>query len=135
MKMRITISALACLAILLGPVPASFAHHSFAAVFDLDKPLTVTGSVTKLEWVNPHCYVELDVKDSGGAIQHWSFEFGAPVALKKAGMRQDLLPVGQMVTITGYGAKKTENLGWVSKFTFPDGRVIRITPEVGAPAN
>jgi Family of unknown function (DUF6152) len=113
-------------AILLMSAPA-FAHHSFASEFDLGKPITMTGTVTKVDWINPHCYMEMDVKDASGNVQHWNYEFGAPVGLRRAGMRQDMLQIGQPMTIDGYAAKDGTNLGWVSKFTFPDGRVIRVT--------
>jgi hypothetical protein len=73
--------------------------------------------------------MEMDVTDAG-KVQHWNFEFGAPVGLRKAGMRQDMLQVGQPMTITGYAAKDGTNLGWISKFTFPDGRVIKVTGDV-----
>lgn len=108
---------------------AAFAHHSFASEFDLNKPITMTGTITKVDWINPHCYMEMDVKDANGNVQHWNYEFGAPVGLRRAGMRQDMLQIGQPMTITGYAAKDGTNLGWVSKFTFPDGRVIHVTAD------
>jgi hypothetical protein len=112
------------------------AHHSFASEFSLKNPINMTGTVTKLDWVNPHCYMQLDIKDANGNVDHWNFEFGAPVGLRRAGMRQDMLAPGQVVTITGYAAKDNSKLGWVSKFTFPDGRVITITPDAkDAPPN
>jgi hypothetical protein len=105
----------------------ALAHHSFASEFDLNKPITMTGTITKVDWINPHCYMEMDIKNASGALEHWNFEFGAPVGLRKAGMHQDMLQVGQQMTITGYAAKDGKELGWVSKFIFPDGKVIRIT--------
>lgn len=128
MRVRLPTIAFAACAILSSGVPA-FAHHSFASEFSLNKPITMTGTVTKLDWINPHCYLELDAKDQSGNVEHWQFEFGAPVGLRRAGMRQDMLAPGQVVTITGYAAKDNSKLGWVSKFTFPDGRVITITPD------
>jgi hypothetical protein len=128
MTVKLSIVIAACCAILVAAVPVQ-AHHSFASEFSLDKPITMTGTVTKLDWINPHCYVQLDIKDDSGNVDHWNFEFGAPVGLRRAGMRQEMLAPGQVVTITGYAAKDRSKLGWVSKFTFPDGRVIRVTPD------
>jgi hypothetical protein len=135
MTVKVKVSLVAVVAVLLSAMPIS-AHHSFAAEFSMDKPIEMTGTVTKLSWINPHCYVELDVKDASGSVQHWNFEFGAPMALKKAGMRESMLPIGQQVTIDGYAGKDRSNLGWVKRFTFPDGRVIRISrdnPDETAP--
>jgi len=128
MNMKMAVIVAACCAI-LSTAASTFAHHSFASEFSLNKPILMTGTVTKLDWINPHCYVQLDIKDQSGNVDHWNFEFGAPVGLKRAGMRQDMLAPGQVVTITGYAAKDNSKLGWVSKFTFPDGREIRITPD------
>src|ERR1700722_15171179 len=133
MKVRLALVMATICAGLMAPTRAS-AHHSFASEFSLEKPITMTGTVTKLDWINPHCYVQLDIKDSDGNLDHWNFEFGAPVGLRKAGMRQEMLAPGQVVTITGYAAKDRSKLGWVSKFTFPDGRVIRVTPETWSDA-
>jgi len=126
MKIGLKGTLVAGVLILLSAMPV-LAHHSFAAEFSMDKPISMNGTVTKLSWINPHCYVELDVKNAKGDTEHWNFEFGAPMALKKAGMREAMLPVGQQVTIDGYAAKDHSNLGWLKKFTWPYGRVIRIS--------
>lgn len=128
MKLRPSVFVWAC-ASLLTSAPA-LAHHSFASEFSVKKPVVMTGTVTKLEWINPHCYLELDAKDEAGNVQsHWRIEFGAPIALKRAGMRQEWLAPGQTITINGYAAKDDTKLAWVSKFTFTDGRVIQMTPD------
>ena len=105
----------------------AFAHHSFSSEFDINKPITVQGTVTKVEWINPHCYLDLEEKSADGQVQRWKFEFGAPVALRRAGMKREMLPVGQTVTLGGYASKDGTKLGWIKKFTFPDGREIQIT--------
>jgi len=81
------------------------AHHSFAAEFDINKPVKLTGSVTKLEWMNPHIWVYLDVKDDQGVLQHWQCEGGAPNTLTRNGWSKDSLHYGDQVTIDGSMAK------------------------------
>lgn len=132
---RIKLEPLVALAVALClHSPHAHAHHSFAAVFTTQRPIVMTGTVTEVEWANPHCHVQVMVKNVDGSQEPWTFEFGAPMALHKAGMQRDMLPAGQIVTITGYAAKDDSKLGWVSKFAFPDGRVIRITPDSGSGA-
>jgi hypothetical protein len=115
---------------LAGILVPAFGHHSFASEFDLNHPINMTGTITKVDWINPHCYMDMDVKDAAsGKVEHWTFEFGAPVGLRRAGMRQDMLQIGQPMTIVGYAAKDHTNLGWISKFVFPDGREIHVTAD------
>ena len=101
-----------------------FAHHSFAAEFDATKQVTLRGSVTKLEWQNPHIWVYLDVKDDQGRVQPWQCEGGAPNTLTRNGWSKDSLKVGGPVTIEGALAKdgsKTCNMRVVK---LPDGRTV-----------
>ena len=129
MKLKHAKALVASCGLFLVAVPL-WAHHSFASEFSVKKPISMTGTITKLDWINPHCYLELDAKDERGNVQqHWRLEFGAPMALRRAGMKQDMLTPGQTVTITGYAAKEDIKLGWVNKFIFPDGRVIQMTPD------
>jgi len=82
------------------------AHHSFAAEFDSEKPITLTGTVTKVEWTNPHVWVYLNVKDKDtGAVTNWGFEMGPPHGLQRRGWRRDTLKIGEEVTIVGSMAK------------------------------
>src|SRR6266704_328601 len=93
----------AALAVLALAAPV-WAHHSVQAEFDLDKPFNVSGVVTKVEWINPHSYLFLDVKDATGKIKHWAFEMAGPGALRKAGLsRADRggLKAGDSITING----------------------------------
>ena len=81
------------------------AHHSFAAEYDSTKPISLTGTVTKVEWMNPHVYFYIDVKDSAGAVAHWAIEGGAPTSLYRAGWRRESLKFGDVVTVHGFLAR------------------------------
>lgn len=105
------------------------AHHSVQAQFDLDKPIQLNGTVTKVEWINPHSYLFLDVKDSAGQVKHWAFEMAGPGALRKAGLsRADRggLRAGDTVTVNGVLAKDGTDSGLVRTITLSDGRVFTI---------
>lgn len=92
-------------ALLVG-VTSLAAHHSFDAEYDSKKPITVTGYVTKLDWINPHAYVHLDSKDESGAVKNYKIEMGPPYALARGGWKRDTLKVGDKVTVTGAAAAK-----------------------------
>ena len=100
------------------------AHHSFAAQYDRNKPITLNGSVTKLEWMNPHIYFYMDVKDASGAVMKWSVEGGAPNTLYRAGWRRDSLKVGDVVTVEGFLARDGSKLANMSTVQLADGRRI-----------
>ena len=84
------------------PVPA---HHAFAAEFDINSPVTVTGSVTKVEWMNPHVWFYIDAKAESGAGATWGMEMGSPNALMRAGWMRTSMAIGDVVTVEGYRAK------------------------------
>ena len=118
----------AIVGLLLAGIPAS-AHHSVQAQFDLNRPFTVTGVVTKVEWINPHSYLQLDAKDSSGTLRHWAFEMAGPGALRRAGLsRADRggLKVGDTVTVNGVRAKDGTDSGLIKDLTLPDGRKFTI---------
>jgi hypothetical protein len=110
---------------LLGAVSAS-AHHSFAAEFDIDKPLTLKGVVTKVEWVNPHVYVYVDAKDESGKITQWSLSSLGPAGIRRVGVTRAMLGQGQTVTIQAYHAKDGSNFAFMRKMTFADGHSIEL---------
>jgi hypothetical protein len=82
------------------------AHHSFDAEYDSSKPMTITGIVTRLDWINPHAYVYVSVKDAGGAVKNYKVEMGPPYALVRGGWKRDTVKAGDMVTITDAAAAK-----------------------------
>ena len=92
-------------ALLIGAITLS-AHHSFDAEYDSKKPITVTGYVTKLDWINPHAYVYIDSKDESGAVKNYRIEMGPPYALARGGWKRDTLKIGDKVTVTGAAAAK-----------------------------
>lgn len=117
---------LAFFGLLIWAVPA-LAHHAFTSEFDGKRLLTVTGVLTKVEWVNPHAYFYLDVKDQDGKVTEWYFESFPPGALRRAGMTRDMLKLGAPVTVVANVAKDgSKNFGWARRFDFADGRTIAI---------
>lgn len=116
------LAVLAALAVVtVRPV---FAHHSFAAEFDANKQVTLQGSVTKLEWQNPHIWVYLEVKDDHGVAQGWQCEGGAPNTLTRNGWSKDSLKFGDQVTIEGFLAKDGSRTCNARVVKLPDGRNV-----------
>lgn len=110
------------------------AHHSFAAEYDSNKTVTLKGTITKVEWLNPHIWIYLDAKDDKGAMQHWQCEGGPPNALTRAGWSRDALKPGDAVTIEGFRSKDGTNTCNSRTAQLPDGRkVFSGTAEDGAP--
>ena len=100
------------------------AHHAFAAEFDVNAPVKVKGTVTKVDFVNPHAWIYVDVKDADGKVTNWHFELGAPNALVRLGWKKDTIPQGTEVEITGFRAKNGENVGNGRSITLPDGKEL-----------
>jgi hypothetical protein len=111
--------------ILVALVLPALAHHSFEAEYDFNKTLTVTGTVTKMEWMNPHAHFYVDVKDANGKVTNWNFELGAIPVLLKQGWRKDSLRVGDQITVEGYLPKDgTKSMANARRVTLPDGKRV-----------
>ena len=117
----VAIAAVACGA-LVGTV--AYAHHSFAAQYDASKPITLQGTITKVEWMNPHTYFYVDVVDDQGKVVNWAVEGGAPNVLYREGWKPTSLKQGDKVRILGSRAKNGSNLINATSFMLPDGRCV-----------
>ena len=100
------------------------AHHSFAAEYDANKPVKITGTVTKMEWMNPHARFYVDVKDADGKVTNWNFELGAIPVLLKQGWRRDSLKAGDQVTVEGSRAKDGSSTANARSVVLADGRRV-----------
>ena len=115
--------------VLAGP---TFAHHSVQAQFDIHKTFTVSGTVAKVEWINPHSYLTINVTGGDGKVQKWAFELGGPGALRRAGMsREDRggLKPGDEVTASGLAAKDGSTTGFLQELKLADGRVFKFAAD------
>jgi hypothetical protein len=123
MKRASLLTVAAAGAILLTAGPAS-AHHSFAAEFDRNLPITVTGTVTKVEWANPHARFYMDAKDEAGKTVNWDFELASPNGLMRRGWNRNSMKIGDVVTVTGSRAKNNPLVGNASTVTLADGKKL-----------
>src|SRR5215467_7381084 len=119
---------LAAAAVSLVLVDPAVAHHSFAAEYDANAMLTLKGVVTKIEWTNPHAYVYIDVTGENGKVANWAFEGYPPNTLKRTGFPRDLLKSGDVISITGYRARYSQNRAAGREITLADGRKVFVGP-------
>ena len=123
MKLRI-LSVLAVSGALMIPGIPLLAHHSFAAEYDSNKPVNLSGAVTKVEWTNPHVRFYIDVKDNAGATTNWEFELGSPNGLMRKGWTRNSLKEGDKISVDGYLAKDGAHLANARTVSLPDGRKV-----------
>jgi hypothetical protein len=110
--------------LLLITVNSAFGHHSFEAEFDRDKPVSVTGAVSKVEWSNPHIWYYIDVKDEHGKVTTWGFSGGPPGMLLRRGITKETLKKGDVISVQGFRAKDGSNNGSGNSVRFTDGRQV-----------
>lgn len=108
------------------------AHHSFAAQYDSSKPVEMRGTVTKVEWTNPHARLYLDVRDDGGQIANWNFEMASPNILVRNGWKQNTVKVGDQIKVSGYLARKGERMGIAGAVADANGKpIFESNPDLG----
>jgi len=127
MKVKLLSAFLAC-GFVLSAMTAS-AHHSFAAEFDISKPVALKGTLTKMAWVNPHGWIYMDVKTPDGKVENWAIEAGGPTALLRRGLRATDFPVGLEIVVEGYRSKDGSPKANGQKVTFADGRNFFLGPD------
>jgi hypothetical protein len=124
-RFAVVLVAATCL-LLVGSVSA---HHSVSGQYDASKPLTLTGVISKVDWINPHIYLHLDVKDKDGAVTTWTLSTLPTAMMRRAGLTKESLQgqPGEVVTITAIAARdETKKLGWISKITYADGHHVQL---------
>jgi Family of unknown function (DUF6152) len=132
MRTRLSILVLG-VGLLSAAVPL-VAHHSFAAEYDAQKAVKFTGTVTTMEWINPHAWIHLAVKKPDGKVENWMVEAGAPNALLRRGFTKASLPVGTVITVEGYQAKDGANRANGRDITYQDGKKLFVgSSGTGAP--
>ncbi len=122
---RIPVLGAALLALGLGAALPASAHHSFAAVYDMNQAVTVKGTIVKVRLTNPHSWFYVDVKDASGNVAQWAFEAGTPSGMIRNGFKASVIKPGEVVTISGFHAKdKSQNMAMLRELTLADGTVF-----------
>ena len=122
--MRKLLAVVFAAAALLAATRPAQAHHAFAAEFDADKPIKFKGTVTKMEWINPHAWIHIDVKGDDGTVTSWMIEAAAPNSLLRRGWTKNSLPAGTEIMVEGFQAKDGANRANGSIITFADGKKL-----------
>ena len=123
------------LGLVCAAVPMS-AHHSFAAELDANRPITLQGAVTKVEWINPHTWIHIEVKGADGKAVEWMIEGGTPNTLLRRGINKNSLPAGTLIVVDGYQAKNGSNRANGRDISLPDGKKLFLgSSGTGAPSD
>jgi len=112
----------------------TLAHHAFSAEFDANQPITLEGTITRVEWINPHAWIHIDVVGEDNTVESWMIEAGSPNTLVRRGMTRDSIPVGTEVVVFGYRHRNGSNAANGRNVTLPDGSQLFLSsPRTGAP--
>jgi len=126
MQHRLAVLVTATLVVMTATTSA---HHSVSGQYDSAKPLTLTGVITKVDWINPHIYLHLDVKEKDGAVTSWTLSTLPTAMMRRAGLTREALQgkPGEVVTVSAIAARdETRRLGWISKITYADGHHVQL---------
>jgi hypothetical protein len=118
----------------LAMVTTASGHHAFSLEFDADQPITLHGTISRVEWINPHAWIHVDVVDDNGEVATWRIEAGSPNTLVRRGMTRESIPVGTEVVVFGYRHRNGSNAANGRDVTLPDGtKLFLSSPRTGAP--
>jgi hypothetical protein len=124
MKDRNLLTSMVIATAMIPLAPPASAHHSFAAEYDANKPVTLTGSVSKMAWINPHSWIYIEVKKPDGSVESWAVEAGPPGTLIRAGFTKESMVPGTVIVVNGYRAKDGALRANGRDITLPDGRLL-----------
>jgi len=134
MRSKLSLIGLAAGLLLAAAAAPAFAHHAFAAEFDANKPVKLRGTVTKMEWINPHTWIYMDVKKPDGTADEWMIEAGTPNTLLRRGFTRESLKAGTEVLVDGYQSKDGSLRANGRNLTLPDGKILFLGSQgTGAP--
>lgn len=133
MRTKLVIAVSVLSVALAGWASSVSAHHAFAAEFDANKPIKLQGTVTKVEWINPHTWIHIDVKKPDGSVEPWSIEAGTPNTLFRLGFTRDAIKTGTVINVDGYSSRDGSRRANGRDLTLPDGRKLLMAPDASAP--
>ena len=122
--MRLTSVTAIALFVLCGTGTRALAHHSFAGEFDVEKPIKLQGTITRVEWINPHAWIHIDVKRPDGSVESWAIEGGTPNTLFRRGITRNSVKAGMLINVDGYLARDGSKKANGRDLTLPDGRKL-----------